>query len=227
MITNTDGRTYNRTDTYDNWIKYNPVIGTGELVIENDEVGQSIKIGNGVTAYADLPYFAGAKTQVCPYAVGDIYCTLSTVKPSDRWKGTTWEELPAGRALVGQGTYTENGKEFKFTAGSTGGEAEHQLTIGELATHTHTRGTMNITGVETSLRASAFPSSIEGCFYGIINSNGKTGMTYSSSSASKTGYRQAFDASRTWTGETSEIGNNVPHNTLQPYISIFIYKRTK
>ena len=134
MITNTDGRTYNRTDTYDNWIKYNPVIGRGEIVVETDTVGTSMKIGDGITAYVDLIYFAGIKSippPTCPYAVGDIYCTLSTVKPSDRWKGTTWEELPAGRALVGQGTYTENGKEFKFTAGSTGGEAEHQLTIGK------------------------------------------------------------------------------------------------
>ena len=119
MITNTDGKTYNRTDTYENWIKYNPVLGIGEIVVETDTVGTSMKIGDGITTYDKLMYFAGAKTQTCPYAVGDIYCTLSTVKPQDRWKGTTWEELPAGRALVAQGTYVENGETFNFTAGST------------------------------------------------------------------------------------------------------------
>ncbi len=35
-----------------------------------------------------------------------------------------------------------------------------------------------------------------------------------------------FDASRSWSGSTSEEGNNATHNNLQPYLSIYIWKRT-
>ena len=36
----------------------------------------------------------------------------------------------------------------------------------------------------------------------------------------------SFDASRSWSGSTSEEGNNTAHNNLQPYLSVFIWKRT-
>lgn len=36
----------------------------------------------------------------------------------------------------------------------------------------------------------------------------------------------AFDASRNWTGETSEEGKSQAFNVLQPYISVYIWKRT-
>ena len=36
----------------------------------------------------------------------------------------------------------------------------------------------------------------------------------------------AFDASRNWTGATSEEGKSQAFNVLQPYISVYIWKRT-
>jgi hypothetical protein len=200
MITNTDGKTYNRTDTYENWIKYNPVLGIGEIVVETDTVGTSMKIGDGITTYDKLMYFAGAKTQTCPYAVGDIYCTLSTVKPQDRWKGTTWEELPAGRALVAQGTYVENGETFNFTAGSTGGEAKHQLTIGEIPTHSHDI----ITGSGSSKLNRRWQADIS-------NISGNT-----TDDLENAIYRSAG---------TFSVGGSQEHNNLSPYVSIYIFKR--
>ena len=34
-----------------------------------------------------------------------------------------------------------------------------------------------------------------------------------------------FEASRSWTGETSAVGENQPHNNLQPYIVTYMWKR--
>ena len=35
-----------------------------------------------------------------------------------------------------------------------------------------------------------------------------------------------FDASKSWSGETSEVGSNTPHNNLPPYIAVYLFKRT-
>lgn len=98
---------------------------------------------------------------------------------------------------------------------------DYPKSIGELATHTHTRGTMNITGEFTACDNGGreYPT---GAFADVK----VWGNTISSGSGCYD-IRFGFDAAKSWTGETSEIGNNVPHNTLQPYISIFIYKRIK
>jgi hypothetical protein len=34
-----------------------------------------------------------------------------------------------------------------------------------------------------------------------------------------------FDASRSWTGETSSVGNNQPHNNMPPYEVAYCWKR--
>lgn len=48
---------------------------------------------------------------------------------------TTWVQTAAGRVLIGAGT-ADSGT--VYTAGQTGGEEKHQLTVEELASHSHT-----------------------------------------------------------------------------------------
>lgn len=48
---------------------------------------------------------------------------------------TTWVQTAAGRVLIGAGT-ADSGT--VYTAGQTGGEEKHQLTVEELAAHSHT-----------------------------------------------------------------------------------------
>ena len=73
----------------------------------------------------------GAKKNLCPYAVGDVYVTMSAVNPATRWGDTTWELVAAGTFLVAgaaSGTYK---------VGNTGGEAAHKLTVKEMPSHAH------------------------------------------------------------------------------------------
>ena len=35
-----------------------------------------------------------------------------------------------------------------------------------------------------------------------------------------------FTASRTWSGETSSVGENESHNNMPPYLAVAIWKRT-
>lgn len=62
------------------------------------------------------------------FPVGYIYMSVNNVDPSTLFPGTTWEQIKDVFLLSAGDTYT---------AGTTGGEAEHKLTIAEMPSHTH------------------------------------------------------------------------------------------
>lgn len=64
------------------------------------------------------------------YPVGSIYMSTVNVNPATLFGGT-WEQLE-DRFLLGAGT--------TYTAGDTGGEVEHTLTVNEMPSHTHDQG---------------------------------------------------------------------------------------
>lgn len=61
------------------------------------------------------------------YPVGSIYMSVNSTSPATLFGGT-WEQIK-DRFLLGAGD--------SYTAGSTGGEAMHTLTIGEMPPHSH------------------------------------------------------------------------------------------
>ena len=62
------------------------------------------------------------------YPVGSIYMSVNNTNPSTLFSGTTWEQLK-DRFLLGAGD--------TYSAGSTGGEATHKLTVEEMPSHNH------------------------------------------------------------------------------------------
>lgn len=62
------------------------------------------------------------------YPVGSIYLSVYATNPSELFGGT-WDRLK-DRFLLAAGD--------SYAGGSTGGEAEHTLTVGEMPSHTHT-----------------------------------------------------------------------------------------
>lgn len=62
-----------------------------------------------------------------PYPVGSIYMSINNTNPSTLFGGT-WEQIKDTFLLSAGDTYT---------AGDTGGEATHTLTVGELPPHQH------------------------------------------------------------------------------------------
>lgn len=61
------------------------------------------------------------------YPVGSVYISVSSTNPGTLFGGT-WEQLQ-NRFLLGAGSL--------YSAGSTGGEATHKLTINEMPSHSH------------------------------------------------------------------------------------------
>lgn len=172
------------------------------------------------------------------YPIGSIYMSLNSTEPSILFGGT-WERLEEGRVLIGS-----NGN---YPSGSVGGEFTHTLveeeipshahtgtTTASAGNHSHTRGTMNITGQFVSTDHVLYPSEAKGAFYANTASDlGDRDHQLHSGNP----IRFYFDASRTWTGSTSTAGNhshsvtvaasggNREHNNMQPYLAVYMWKR--
>lgn len=173
------------------------------------------------------------------YPVGSIYMSVNDVNPATLFGGT-WDRIAGGRCLIGA--------DSTYKLGATGGEKEHTLNVNELPAHkhdasmskagdhVHNRGTMEIIGTfaaDDSASARHHGEMPTGAFYDA----GRVNLDLESSGGS--GTRVGFQASRSWTGETSSAGehahtfsiNNAgggkAHNNMQPYLVVNIWKRTK
>lgn len=82
------------------------------------------------------------------------------------------------------------------TPEKTGGEKTHKLTIAEMPSHSHTIGTQNLWKQAPT--------------YGNINPGATEGANQADIQPNQTNVR----------------GNNQPHNNLQPYFCVYIFKRT-
>lgn len=133
------------------------------------------------------------------YPVGSIYISSDATDPSELFGGT-WEKYGQGRTLIGEGTSDKT-----FTAGETGGESLHTLTVEEMPSHAHDF----IHGGKAL------------CVYTNIN-NAAQDLS--------SGY--AFSSDITWYGgcnkadsRINESGGSQSHNNLQPYIVTYMWKR--
>ena len=95
--------------------------------------------------------------------------------------------------------------------------------------HSHTRGTMNITG---TYRTGSGNNAGLGDDYSMTQATGAlgknsigNGKTTMSTSGSYDRCEMTLDASKSWTGETSEVGLGQAHNIVQPYLAVYLFKR--
>ena len=160
------------------------------------------------------------------YPIGSVYISVNNVSPQT-FLGGTWEQIKDRFLLSAGDTYT---------AGNIGGEATHTLTQAETPAHTHSRGTMEIIGNIQSRPGNnganfidVYPSGTSSSqAFGYIQDGGAkwSGVaTITSTSGTPTDII-TFQASKSWTGETSSVGGNAAHNNMPPYLTVYMWKRT-
>ena len=188
-------------------------------------------------AYTESPAFSGSPTAPTPattdnstrvattayvknnisetlkkvYPVGSIYMSTVSTNPATLFGFGTWEAMPAGRVLLAQGKSSWG---TTYNAGSTGGEATHTLTVGEIPSHTH-GASANTTG-EHKHGAPATG-----------NYNGG-GTGFDDGGGNNPNYTRCYtsiNGNHSHTITINNTGSNQPHNNLQPYVSCYIWKR--
>lgn len=151
-----------------------------------------------------------AAAKLAMYPIGSIYMSVESTDPTT-FIGGTWERLQ-DRFLLG----TSN----TYANGATGGEATHILTIDETPAHTHTRGTMNITG-QWKIKGDANNAGVDAPATG-SGAFSPINETASGSSPGGTGWSCGtgfnFNAASNWTGETSSVGGGPPTTTCRPIL---------
>lgn len=149
------------------------------------------------------------------YPVGSIYMSANNVSPAT-FLGGTWEQIQDRFLLCAGSTYS---------GGSTGGEATHKLSVAETPAHTHTRGTMEITGVHST----CYQHNNGNILYttgAFTNGGSYTVDAWRGTTNNKIASKVNFTASRSWTGATSSVGGNAAHNNMPPYLAVYVWKRT-
>lgn len=146
------------------------------------------------------------------YPVGIIAEFTNNTDPNNIWPGTTWSKMDAGRVLISAGTYTEGSDTYTYTLGDKGGEAKHQLTNEELASHGH--------GISIS--------SVGNHSHGVCrSSNLPHGNSFAYTLNPPDGYVETSDAgAHSLSASIEPTGSNFKHENRMPYETVIRWKRT-
>ena len=150
------------------------------------------------------------------YPIGSIYISVDSADPGTLFGGT-WEAFGAGRVLVG----LDSGDTDFDTAEETGGAKTHTLTATEMPVHTHVQDAHNHTQNTHSHVLTQLRDATTG---GATTNIALTADTSSTLGTKVTGSTTATNQEATAVNQNA--GSGGAHNNLQPYIVVYMFKRT-
>lgn len=180
---------------------------TSLRVKESIKVNAPVKSVNGVVAGADGDVkIHTSNNALDAYPIGAIYISTIATSPATLFGGE-WETLPAGRVLLAQGT--------SYPAGSTGGEASVNLTTAQMPAHNHDASTDNAGAHE------------HGWYTGRYGSSQYSAADDAGGAGTEAHFHKTTGAgSHSHTVIVSNTGGGQAHNNMQPYLSVYMWKRT-
>lgn len=151
---------------------------------------------------------AAASSPLDSYPIGSVYMTTDAAfNPNSAWGGT-WVKIE-NRFLLGSGTKA---------VGAQGGEENVTLNTSQMPYHSHSRGSMDITG--NLANGDINIGDVSGAIYNRGDAwNGSGGSWLATA-------QMGFKASRNWSGYTSSSGGGQSHNNMPPYQVVNIWERT-
>lgn len=142
------------------------------------------------------------------FRVGGLYLTTVNEHPGSYAGFGTWTAEGQGRVLIGAGSGTDaNGLVQAFTAGDTGGEYTHTLTAAKIPAHKH-----------FMFGGTVFSASTIGGDVTVARSQ--------NSSGSNQDYVLSPIDGTPENGTTSNTGSGEAHNNIQPYLTVYFWRRT-
>lgn len=128
------------------------------------------------------------------YPVGSIYMSINSTNPGDLFGGT-WEQIQ-GRFLLAAGG--------GYSAGATGGEANHTLTTNEMPSHQHT----------LQIKSKGVSSWSTAQIYTVFSGgSGRSSFNWDEGTSNAD-------------SRISPTGGSAAHNNMPPYLVVYVWKRT-
>lgn len=128
------------------------------------------------------------------YPVGSIYISVNSTSPASLFGGT-WEQIKDRFLLASGDTYS---------AGSTGGEAQHKLTMDEMPSHRHSSDSYQLGYSDSGLVG-------QGGYCTWVNKGTKDNNSPNTAESGPV--------------KTSFVGGSQPHNNMPPYLTVYVWKR--
>lgn len=216
-------------------------IGEGSLAYDSDETLPAFYTGTEWKTLATQDTVEATLEQV--YPVGSVYINASdSTNPATLLGFGTWSAFGAGRVPVG---IDSTDTDFD-TAEETGGTKTHTLTESEMPSHTHTQDSHNHSQNSHDHGMSAHNHSQyshghqfrynTNMGYGGYHGPNSTGslkpantwvINATASNYSATSNPHALTATNNATTATNQdTGGDGAHNNVQPYITVYMWKRT-
>ena len=192
-----------------------PTAPTANVDTNNTQIATCGFVRNAIAKFAPM-----LDTMKKIYPVGSIYMSTVSTNPATLFGFGTWEAMPAGRVLLAQGKSSWG---TTYNAGSTDGEATHQLTVGELPSHGHSASTNN---VNQNGNIGWLQAGKDYDFSGVFATSYKNHGANVGNGESTGVWNCIFDSTHSHNVTINNTGSNQSHNNLQPYISVYIWKRT-
>lgn len=188
---------------------------TGTPTLPTGTIGTTQSLGNSTTALATTAFVQAALSAL--YPVGAIYINAtSSTNPATSLGFGTWTAFGAGRVMVG----FDSGNALFDTAEETGGAADATL-----PTHSHTTGTLAVS-TTTTLTGNVGAKAVNAGASGVFTATG-AGVLYDGGGFyGVSTFSMDANHNHTLSGSTATDGTSGTNANYQPYITVFMWKRT-
>ncbi|MCL2038100.1 hypothetical protein FWG95_03840 [Candidatus Saccharibacteria bacterium] len=204
------------------------ILGSGFTTGAASSTGTCLPItkgGTGVCTLAEAQTILGIKNPLDSYPIGAIYTSTTNTNPGT-FLGGTWTQFGQGRTLLGVGSNAANnnttfgnaaaGAINRTTVEETGGEVSHALVTAEMPSHAHTQNAHSHTMAGNGgFAVGGNLSSQTGWTHVVMGPGTQFGFSYNTTAGTNT-----------TTATNQNTGGGGAHNNIQPYITVYFWKRT-